>query len=135
MDIKRYAASLKNAAKRITGYFSGTRRDKNPSTAEQTIERAVPTAKILALYAQIWLYQIIGLLIFGIGRFVFLYRHTSHDERMENIDYLPMFLYNSLRFDLQAVSYIATPMILAALAISFIKSEKSNGTLRQCSHL
>lgn len=131
MDIKRYAASLKNAAKRITGYFSGTRRDKNPSTAEQTIERAVPTAKILALYAQIWLYQIIGLLIFGIGRFVFLYCHTSHDERMENIDYLPMFLYNSLRFDLQAVSYIATPMILAALAISFIKSEKSIRRMRR----
>ena len=89
------------------------------------------TGKILTLYAQIWLYQLIGLLIFGIGRFVYLCHHTTHSELMENIDHMPMFLYNSLRFDVQAVTYIATPMILAALAVSFIKGENAIRRMRK----
>ena len=131
MDIKRYATSLKNVAKKVTSYFHTLKGNKKPLTKQPVTETPVTTAKILALYAQIWLYQLIGLLIFGIGRFVFLYQHTTHSERMENIDYMPMFLYNSLRFDLQAVTYIATPMILASLVVSFIKSEKVTRRMRK----
>ena len=128
MDIKRYATSLKNVAKKVTSYFHTLKCNKKPST-ERVVTEKSPTTRILALYAQIWLYQVIGLLIFGIGRHVFLHQHTTHSERMENIGYMPMFLYNSLRFDMQAVTYIATPMILAALAISFIKGEKTIGIM------
>ena len=106
----------------------------NPELIDITMDKTnnnCTTGKILTLYAQIWLYQLIGLFIFGIGRFVYLFQHTTNSELMENIDHMPMFLYNSLRFDVQAVTYIATPMILAALAVSFIKGENAIRRMRK----
>ena len=129
MDIKRITVSIgtaaKKAAAKVSDSFAALKRKKKPQTELPVVEEQVPTAKIMTLYLQIWLYQIIGLLIFAIGRIAFLDKHTTHSERMDNLDSLPMFIYNSLRFDMQAVTYIALPMIIAGLAVSFLKSGKA----------
>ena len=129
MDIKKIATSISNAAKKAAKPFAALKCNRKPQAGQPVMEEPVTTAKTITLYLQIWLYQVIGLLIFGIGRFAFLEKHTTHSERMENLESLPKFIYNSLRFDMQAVTYIALPMIIAALVVSFLKSGKATRRL------
>lgn len=83
------------------------------------------TARLLSLYAQIWLYQIIGIAMFVIARIVFLLQHTSGSTLLDNIDCMPLFAWNSWRFDAQSITYISLPVIIPALVAPFLKKEKA----------
>ena len=78
MDIKKIATSIGNAAKKVVKPFAALRRNRKPQAEPLVVEEPVTTAKIITLYLQIWLYQVIGLLIFAIGRIAFLDKHTTH---------------------------------------------------------
>lgn len=75
------------------------------------------SASILSLYAQIWLYQLIGLLIFAIARIVHLFGNCSVEDIVAHSDSLSMFLWNGWRFDTQALTYISLPAIITSLVV------------------
>lgn len=83
------------------------------------------TQRLLTLYAQIWLYQLLGIAIFVIARVVFLSTHCSDGALMANIDCLPLFAWNAWRFDIQSITYITLLPLLAAFVTTFLKSRKS----------
>lgn len=83
------------------------------------------TQRLLTLYAQIWLYQLLGIAIFVIARVVFLSTHCSDGALAENIDSLPLFAWNAWRFDIQSITYITLLPLLAAFVTTFLKSRKS----------
>ncbi len=87
------------------------------------------TARLLSLYAQVWLYQLIGIAMFAIARVVFLCKHTTSGTLWENIESLPLFLWNSWRFDAQSITYISLPVILPALAVPFISGKAYGRTI------
>ena len=78
------------------------------------------TADLLTLYIQIWIYQLIGILIFSLARVFHLAQQTSFENISKHIDSLPLFLWNSWRFDIQAITYISLPAILVALIAVFV---------------
>ena len=47
------------------------------------------TARLLTLYSQIWLYQLVGLAIFAIGRITLLFTTGGEGIFTEHIDCLP----------------------------------------------
>ena len=76
------------------------------------------------LYAQMWIYQLIGLCIFAIARVVHLWRHVSLSSLMElHAESVPLFLWNSWRFDIQAVTYISLPIIVGLLIVPYLKQK------------
>ena len=83
------------------------------------------TARLLTLYSQIWLYQLIGIAIFAIGRVTLLFTTGGEGFFTEHIDCLPLFLWNSWRFDIQAITYITLLPLLATFVTAFIKSKTS----------
>ena len=83
------------------------------------------TQWLLTLYAQIWLYQLLGIAIFVIARVVFLSTHCSDGALMANIDSLPLFAWNAWRFDIQSITYITLLPLLVAFVTTFLKSRKS----------
>ncbi|MBR6671726.1 MAG: hypothetical protein IKL17_01845, partial [Alistipes sp.] len=84
---------------------------------KQLKDRGISTALMLALYAQIWLYQFIGLIIFVVARTIHLFANTTLETVVAHSDSIPLFLWNSWRFDIQALSYISLPVILASLIV------------------
>ena len=83
------------------------------------------TARLLTLYSQIWLYQLVGLAIFAIGRVTLLFTTGGEGIFTEHIDCLPLFLWNSWRFDIQAITYITLLPLFATFVTAFIKSKTS----------
>lgn len=83
------------------------------------------TGKLLTLYTQIWLYQIIGIAVFVIGRITFLFTHGGESIFTGHSECLPLFVWNAWRFDIQSITYISLPPLLVTFIISFFKSEKS----------
>lgn len=79
------------------------------------------TATLLTLYTQLWGYQLIGLAIFVIARILHLTNSVSTETILQHSDSAPLFLWNSWRFDIQAITYISLPAILAILVSSFLK--------------
>lgn len=88
------------------------------------------TATLCRLYAQIWLYQLLGIAVFAVARIVMLAKHASWQSITEQADSIPLFLWNALRFDMQAVTYISLPAVLVAFAVPFAKKKAVNGCIR-----
>ena len=84
------------------------------------------TSNLLTLYIQIWIYQLIGITIFSLARIFHLFSLSSIENLSKHLDSLPLFLWNSWRFDIQAITYISLPAILAALVVSFIGKNAVN---------
>lgn len=86
-------------------------------------------SRIIGLYAQMWTYQAIGLAVLAVARIVWLFTLGAF-EQSDGVfaDSLPLFLYNSFRFDIQAITYISLPAILALLAVPFF--EKGTAAVR-----
>ena len=84
------------------------------------------TSNLLTLYIQIWIYQLIGITIFSLARIFHLFSLSSIENISKHLDSLPLFLWNSWRFDIQAITYISLPAILAALVVSFIGKNAVN---------
>ena len=80
------------------------------------------TASLLTLYTQLWMYQLIGIAIFAIARIAHLANTVTAETISSHSDSTPLFLWNSWRFDTQAITYISLPAILAILVTSFLKS-------------
>ena len=80
------------------------------------------TVTLLTLYIHLWAYQLIGIAIFAIARIAQLAKTVPTGEILQHIDSTPLFLYNSWRFDIQAITYVSLPAILAILAVSFLDS-------------
>ena len=80
------------------------------------------TATLLTLYIQLWMYQLIGIAIFAIARITHLSNSITFETIQQHSDSAPLFLWNSWRFDIQALTYISLPVILATLIISFLSN-------------
>lgn len=93
-------------------------------------EKGASTADILSLYAQIWLYQLIGLGIFAVARAIHLFGQTTLENVSAHADSLPMLLWNAWRFDTQALTYISLPALLASLIVPWFGSKAVNGCIR-----
>ena len=119
MDIRMIFSSLAQATKNTASHIMPKSADR-PGCDEKLQS---PTSKLATLYLQIWMYQIVGLIIFATARIAFINKFVTIGELSENIENMPMFLFNSFRFDMQSISYISLPMIIAALIVSFIKKE------------
>lgn len=79
---------------------------------------------MLSLYIQMWMYQALGLVMFWIARLMWLVTLGAADGSDNSIsDFLPLFVYNSLRFDMQSLTYISLPVIVAILVIPFLRTE------------
>lgn len=85
------------------------------------------TARLLTLYIQIWLYQFIGISIFIAARIAFVFTHGGEEIFGEHLDCLPLFTWNAWRFDIQSITYVTLLPLLAAFAVTFMKSRKSIG--------
>lgn len=79
------------------------------------------TAPLLTLYTHLWGYQLMGIAIFAIARIAHLANTISAEGIMQHSDSAPLFMWNSWRFDIQALTYISLPAILAILISSFLK--------------
>lgn len=90
------------------------------------MDKKESTRRLLSLYAQIWLYQLIGLIIFSVARLTLLSLSTSADTISAHSDSLPMFLWNAWRFDIQAITYISLPAIIGALAMPYFAQSAIN---------
>lgn len=82
------------------------------------------TARLLTHYAQIWLYQLIGIAIFATGRIAYLFTHGGESILSEHSSSIPLFVWNAWRFDIQSITYITLLPLLAAFVTSFIKREQ-----------
>ena len=78
---------------------------------------------LITLYLQLWVYQIIGIAIFANARIAHLFSGISFDTLLQHSHSVPLFLWNSWRFDIQAITYLSLPMILATLVVSFLKEK------------
>lgn len=77
-----------------------------------------------SLYAQMWIFQLIGLCVFATARAIHLNHHASWSLLVGTCaDSIPMFLWNSWRFDIQAITYISLPVIVGILFIPYFKKE------------
>lgn len=85
------------------------------------------TARLLTLYIQIWLYQFIGISIFIAARIAFVFTHGGEEIFGEHLDCLPLFTWNAWRFDIQSITYVTLLPLIAAFAVTFMKSRKSIG--------
>lgn len=94
-------------------------------------QKPTATANILSMYVQIWMYKLIGFIILISARVAYLYQHTTAEELKENIDCLPKFLYNTFRFDIQSLTYISVPPILATLVVAFRKKKSAMPRLQK----
>ena len=74
---------------------------------------------LVNLYMQVWLYQFLGIFILAVARFIHFMRFNSLESMFNYMDCFPMYLWNSWRFDIQAVTYIALPAIVGTIAVSF----------------
>lgn len=83
------------------------------------------TATFLSLLLQIVSYYAMGLTIFVTSRMTYLLQHTTIGNIIEHKDSLPLLISNAGRFDLQAFSYIAVPMILPVLIMPYLCSDKA----------
>lgn len=83
------------------------------------------TARLLSLYAQIWLYQFLGIAIFAIARLAFLFTLGGESLFTTNKDCLPLYMWNAWRFDIQSITYVTLPALLVSLIVAFFKSERS----------
>lgn len=81
------------------------------------------TARLMGLHLQMWMYQLIGLLIFVTSRLFYLLQHTTTDRILEQSESIPLFVWNSWRFDIQALTYISLPAIIATLAVPYFGSK------------
>ena len=77
------------------------------------------TNHLVNLYMQVWLYQFLGIFILAVARFIHFMRFNSLESIFNYLDCFPMYLWNSWRFDIQAITYIALPTIVGAIAVSF----------------
>ena len=75
----------------------------------------------MTLYLHLWMYQLLGIAVFAIARIVHVANAVSVDTLLQHSDSFPLFLWNSWRFDAQAITYVSLPMILALLAVPFFK--------------
>lgn len=94
------------------------------------MDRTQKTATLCSLYAQIWLYQFIGIAIFAVARITMLIMHASWQSLTEQTESIPLFLWNALRFDMQAITYISLPAILVALFAPFTKKNSIDACTR-----
>ena len=92
---------------------------------EQYNKNKTVTARLLTLYTQIWMYQIIGLIIFICSRVIYLFTHTTTDNLVAHGNSLPLLVWNAWRFDIQAVTYVSLPAIVLALATPHIGDKAS----------
>ena len=83
---------------------------------------------LISLYMQVWLYQLIGIAILVIARLVHFVRFDTFDKLVNYMDCLPLYLWNSWRFDIQAITYISLPAILAILVVSYCKEKVVAGS-------
>ena len=83
------------------------------------------TANFLSLCLQMAAYYAMGLAIFITSRIAYLLQHTTLDNIIDHKESLPLLIYNASRFDLQAFSYIAAPIILPALFLPYLCSGKA----------
>ena len=81
------------------------------------------TNYLVNLYMQVWLYQFLGIFILAVARFIHFMRFDSLESMFNYLDCLPMYLWNSWRFDIQAITYIALPAIVGAIAVSFCSED------------
>ena len=88
------------------------------------------TSSLLTLYTQLWMYQLIGIAIFAISRIIHLSNTVTTEAIAQQSNSAPLFLWNSWRFDIQAITYISLPIILATLVTSFFKESVINRTKR-----
>lgn len=77
------------------------------------------TNHLVNLYMQVWLYQFLGIFILAVARFIHFMRFNSLESIFNYLDCFPMYLWNSWRFDIQAITYIALPAIVGTIAVSF----------------
>jgi phosphoglycerol transferase MdoB-like AlkP superfamily enzyme len=76
------------------------------------------------------MYQLIGIAIFAIARIIHLSNTVTTEAIAQQSNSAPLFLWNSWRFDIQAITYISLPIILATLVTSFFKESVINRTKR-----
>ena len=92
------------------------------------------TISLLTLYLHLWMYQLLGIAVFAIARIAHVANAVSVDTLLHHSDSFPLFLWNSWRFDAQAITYVSLPMILALLAVPFFKRpqavERLKGVMR-----
>ena len=86
-------------------------------------KRTESTAGIISFYIQIAIYQAIGMVIFATSRIAYLLTHSDIETLSAHKDSLPQLVCNAWRFDMQAISYIGVPMVLAALIIPYLQKE------------
>lgn len=91
-------------------------------------KKGISTSTLLSLYAQIWLYQLIGLGVFAVARILHLFGHTTFDNVLAHADSLPMLLWNAWRFDTQALTYISLPILVASLIVPWF----GNNAVKRC---
>lgn len=89
------------------------------------------TARLLSLYMHIWLYQLIGIAIFAIGRAAFLWSHVADGAIAEHAGSMPLFVWNALRFDMQSITYVTLVPLLASFAVAFTKGDSAFNKLRK----
>lgn len=77
-------------------------------------------SSLLTLYTHLWFYQLIGLVIFIVARITHLYNTVSTETILQQSGSIPLFLWNSWRFDIQSITYISLPMIVATLITSLL---------------
>ena len=92
------------------------------------------TISLLTLYLHLWMYQLLGIAVFAIARIAHVANAVSVDTLLQHSDSFPLFLWNSWRFDAQAITYVSLPMILVLLAVPFFKRpqavERLKGVMR-----
>ena len=86
------------------------------------------TSSLLTLYTQLWMYQLIGITIFAIARILHLSNTVTTETITQQSNSAPLYLWNSWRFDIQAITYISLPIILATLVTSFFKESITSRT-------
>lgn len=63
------------------------------------------------------------MVIFATSRIAYLLTHSDIETLLAHKDSLPQLICNAWRFDMQAISYIGVPMVLAALIIPYLQKE------------
>lgn len=58
--------------------------------------------------------------VFGVVRMLLMSRILEWDIICDNIDSLPLMLYNALRYDLQVGAYVVIPLFVLALVRLFV---------------
>ncbi|MBQ8592680.1 MAG: LTA synthase family protein [Bacteroidaceae bacterium] len=74
---------------------------------------------LLTLYIQIWCYQAVGILLLSIARILHL-SDSLQSLVVHHTNSVPLFLWNSWRFDIQSITYISLPIIVGSLIIFYL---------------